>query len=138
VGRRIQRILLVEPDDVLAEVTAFRLELLGYSVEVIAGADEAIRLAAEMQPDLVITDLHLGDSNALAMIETLASQEATSAIPVMVLSVHADLDKVTAAHQSGAADFLVVPYQPDVLQEKVARLAARTRRDSEKAKTVVA
>jgi DNA-binding response OmpR family regulator len=48
------------------------------------------------------------------------------------------LDRVTAAHKAGAADFLLVPFHPEVLEAKVANLAARHRqtkdeRDMEKA-----
>jgi DNA-binding response OmpR family regulator len=124
-ARKIQRILLVEPDGVLAEVTAFRLELLGYAVEIVSNGDDARRYAAEQQPNLIITNLMLGESLATSLIETLGSQAETSDIPVMVMSIDADLDRVTQMHQAGAADFLVVPFQPEVLQEKVARLMSR-------------
>jgi DNA-binding response OmpR family regulator len=123
--RNIQRIVLVEPDGVLAEVTAFRLELLGYQVQTVTTPDDALRCCADDPPHLIITDLMLDGTPATGLIETLASQEATSGIPVMVLSLDADLDRVAAAHKAGASAFLVVPYQPDVLQEKVASLLDR-------------
>jgi DNA-binding response OmpR family regulator len=132
--RGIQRILLVEPEGVLAEVTAFRLELLGYQVETVSTEEEALRCAALTKPDLVITDMILGKAPATAMIEALMSQEATNTIPVMVLSTDADLDRVTMAHKAGASDFLVVPYHPEVLQEKVANLMSRPRSVDEKDK----
>jgi CheY-like chemotaxis protein len=126
-GRIVKSILLVEPEGVLAEITAFRLELLGYKVEVVASADEALKCVSKMMPDLIITDLVLNGANALGLLETLSSREDTKDIPTMVLSLDADLDRVTTVHQSGASDFLVVPFQPEVLQEKVARLLARPR-----------
>ena len=133
--RPVQRILLVEPEGVLAEVTAFRLELLGYGVEIVTNAEEALKCAARVRPNLIITDLILGNANAIGLIESLASQQETNTIPVMVLSVDADLDRVTAAYKAGATDFLVVPYQPDVLQEKVVKLLLRPQRaPDEKAK----
>ena len=126
--RPVQRILLVEPEGVLAEVTAFRLELLGYGVEIVASADEAVKCATSTRPNLIITDLNLGNANAISLLESLASQQGTNTIPVMVLSIDADLDRVTAAYKSGASDFLVVPYQPEVLQEKVVKLLSRSQR----------
>ena len=130
-GHNVKRILLVEPEGVLAEVTAFRLELLGYSVETVSTPAEALKKIQTLDPDVIITDLVLNDTNATGFIETLSSSEETSDIPVMVLSIDADLDRVTAAHKAGAADFLLVPFHPEVLESKVAKLAGRPRRTKE-------
>ena len=130
-AHNVKRILLVEPEGVLAEVTAFRLELLGYSLELANTPAEALKKIQMHDPDVIITDLVLNDTDATGFIETLSSSEETSDIPIMVLSIDADLDRVTAAHKAGAADFLLVPFQPEVLEAKVAKLAARPRRSRE-------
>ncbi|MGE0761375.1 MAG: PleD family two-component system response regulator [Pirellulaceae bacterium] len=133
--RNVRRILLVEADGVLAEVTAFRLELLGYQVEVTTTQEQALHAARNLTPDLIIADMMLEEDSALPLLESLASQPETNGIPVMVLSLDADLDRVTEAHKAGAADFLVVPYQPDVLQRKVAALLSRGRAPGEREKS---
>ncbi len=122
----VKRILLVEPETVLAEITAFRLELLGYSVEMVASAEDALQKITDPPPDLVITDLVLPGLQGLALIERLSSDELTSDVPVMVLSIDADLDQVQTAYSAGAVDFLVVPFHPEVLEEKVAGHLAKT------------
>jgi DNA-binding NtrC family response regulator len=138
-ARYIPRIMLVEPDGVLAEVTAFRLELLGYHVETVTSVEEAQRAVAAKVPDLIITDLNLNGVSATGLIESLTSDETTNGIPVMVMSIDGDLDRVTAVHKVGAIDFLVVPYQPEVLQEKVSRLLSQfSRRESDREKSKVA
>ena len=130
-ARLVKTILLVEPEGILAEITAFRLELLGYKVEVVTSADEAMKCVTTLKPDLIVTDLVLNGTNALGLIESLTSREDTKDIPIMVLSLDADLDRVTTVHKIGASDFLVVPFQPEVLQEKVAKLLARPRGKAE-------
>ena len=117
----IQRILLVEPEAVLAEVTAFRLELLGYELQTVESAEQALEVIRETPPDLVITNLELPEMTGMTLIETVSSDETTSSIPLMVLSLDADLDRVQSVYTAGACDFLVVPFQPEVLAEKVAR-----------------
>ena len=52
-------ILLVEPEPVVAEIAAFRLELLGYHVETVESAEQALTKVANQIPDLLITDLVL-------------------------------------------------------------------------------
>jgi DNA-binding response OmpR family regulator len=114
-------ILLVEPEPVLAEITAFRLELLGYQVHSVTDANDALSYAKESSPDLIITDLQLEAGDAVSMIEQLGRGDETSRIPIMVLSVDADLERVHKVYAAGAKDYLVVPYHPGVLEEKVAR-----------------
>lgn len=136
----VTRILLVEPEAVLAEVTAFRLELLGYIVRSVNSAEKALEQLEEDIPDLMITNLELPEIDGIALIERVSSVEKTSSLPIMVLSLDADLDHVQAVHQAGGCDFLVVPFQPEVLAEKVARQLERARNNkaSDKTKTAAA
>jgi DNA-binding response OmpR family regulator len=124
----LKRILLVEPEAVLAEVTAFRLELLGYFVDRVGSAEDAFQSISNNKPDLVITDLALPGMDGVALIERISSDQETSDLPIMVLSFDADLDKVQAVHFAGARDYLVVPFQPETLEEKVERLLAESER----------
>lgn len=119
-----RQILLVEPEPVLAEVAAFRLELLGYRVTCVASGEEALGAIAQEMPDLLITDLVLPGLDGMGLIERLTTDEATSGLPIMVLSVDADLARVQAVYNVGARDFLVVPFHLEIFEEKVARLLA--------------
>jgi CheY-like chemotaxis protein len=124
---RQKKILLVEPEPVLAEVTAFRLELLGYHVTTVPSAEEALLQLDASEPDLVITDLVLPGLEGTGLIERLSSDQKTSLIPIVVLSMEADLAQVQSVYDLGARDFIVVPYHPEVLEEKVAKhLAAKS------------
>ena len=121
----MKRILLVEPEPVLAEVTAFRLELHGYAVETVDSAEAALRMTTETQFDMILMDLVLPGMDGPGLLERLSSDEATSNIPVMVLSIDADLDQVQKVVAMGAIDFLVVPFDPEALEEKVTRHLTR-------------
>jgi CheY-like chemotaxis protein len=127
-SREQKRILLVEPEPVLAEVTGFRLELLGYHVTLARSAEDALTRMSDVQPDVIITDLTLPGLDGMGLIERLASDEKASGIPIIVLSIDADLDFVQTAYNLGASDYVVVPYHPEVLEEKVARHVAGPRR----------
>ncbi len=132
-NQTMKRILLVEPEPILAEVTAFRLALHGYSVETVDNAESALRTVAEHTFDMILMDLELPGIGGSGLLEELSSDASTSEIPVMVLSVHADLDQVQRVVAMGAVDFLVVPFDPETLEEKVARhTAANPARDAAK------
>lgn len=119
-----REVLLVIPEQVVAEVTAFRLELLGYRVTCVDSAEAAFAKIADSIPDLVITDLVLPGLDGLGFIERLTTDEVTSELRILVLSIDADLSKVQAAYGVGARDFIVVPFHPEVLEEKVSKLLA--------------
>jgi CheY-like chemotaxis protein len=120
----VREVLLVEPEPVVAEVTAFRLELLGYRVICVDSAEAALTKIGESAPDLVITDLVLPAMDGMAFIERLMTDKETSGLRIMVLSIDADLSKVQAAYNAGARDFIVVPFHPEVLEDKVSKLLA--------------
>ncbi len=119
-----REVLLVIPEQVVAEVTAFRLELLGYRVICVGSAEAAFAQITESMPDLVITDLVLPALDGFGFIERLTTDEITSDLRILVLSIDADLSKVQAAYNVGARDFIVVPFHPEVLEDKVSTLLA--------------
>lgn len=119
------RILLIEPEEVLAEITSFRLELLGYEVETVGDPEGALRAVDRKRPDIFIIDLNLPGSVGMKFLEQLTCTPATNGIPILALSFEADIESVQNAHANGAADFLVAPYFPATLEEKVARLVKR-------------
>jgi len=134
----MKRILLIEPETVLAEVTAFRLELHGYSVETVDSAEAALRITTEERFDMILMDLVLPGMDGPGLLEKLSSDETTSDIPVIVLSIDADLDQVQKVVELGAVDFLVVPFDPEALEEKVTKQVCRVVEKGKKKQEAVA
>lgn len=60
----------------------------------------------------------------MGFIERLTTDEETSDLRILVLSIDADLSRVQAAYNVGARDFIVVPFHPEVLEDKVSKLLA--------------
>ena len=120
------KILLVESDPLLGEVTAFRLELLGYQVRRADSSSAALAQVEQDRPDLIIVDLQLADASGFDITEHLRNDERTSKVPIMALSSSADLDDVQRAFQCGAQEYLVVPFNPAVLEQKVTKVLAAT------------
>ena len=120
------RLLLIGDDPTLSEITAFRLELLGYQVTVVASGNEAIQQLQHGGADAVIVDNSINDANQLEITSRIANAEETSRIPVMALSATSDLDEVERAFRAGASDYLVTPYDPAVLVQKLKRMLERS------------
>ncbi|MCH8042992.1 MAG: response regulator [Planctomycetes bacterium] len=116
------QLMLVEDDPTLADITAFRLELLGYGVRQVHSAAEAQTLLQEETPDLIILDLALGDMDGFELTNQIRNDPQTTEIPILAFSSSADLEDVKRAHAAGVSDFLVTPYDPLVLQHKLEQL----------------
>lgn len=124
------QILLIEEEPTLLEITAFRLELLGYEVVQHATAASAMEWLQDNMPKLVAVG-HLADTEPIDFLNRLSNDERTSELPVIYLSASADLEDVQLAFNAGADEYLVTPYNPLMLERKVGGLiAAASKRDT--------
>jgi DNA-binding response OmpR family regulator len=123
---RAPQILFVEEDPILMEITAFRLELLGYQVVTQQSAEHALEWLGKQLPTLIIVDQMLAGMDGIEFINRLSNDTRTSEIPIMLLSTKGDLEDVQKAYNAGADEYLVIPYDPIVLEAKVERLAMAT------------
>jgi len=115
-------ILLVEDEPTLRDITAFRLELLGYEVVQVDSAQAARAQMDQDLPGLIILDIALDGGEGLELLDALSNDPRTSHVPVLVFSSVADLDDVQRSYAAGADDFLVTPYDPAVLEGKIESL----------------
>ena len=113
---------MVAADEILADITSFRLELLGYQLRIAATGEIAMKLVKDHVPDLFLIHLDLPGISGIALIEQLATENETARIPILAISTNADLESVQRTIAAGASDYLVVPYDPVILDDKVAML----------------
>ena len=117
-------LLLVEEDPTLADISSFRLELLGYRVTVLHSAEEALSWLANQLPDLMIIGHFLPGMDGVDLLNRLSNDVRTADIPTMLLSPNSELDDVQKAFNAGADEYLVIPFDPQTLEQKVHRLSA--------------
>lgn len=121
-----QEILLVADDSLLAEITRFRLELLGSSVASVPSAEEALDWLADRLPMLIVVDQVLPGMDGTKLVKRLKGAARTASVPVLLLSNRANLNDVQHAFDAGVDDYLVTPFDPLVLERKVEGLCAVT------------
>ena len=112
------RILLIEEEQTLLDITAFRLELLGYQIEKCSTADKATRSLGEQLPDLIAVGV-VAEMDSIDFLNHLSNDPRTSELPVIYLSANTNLEEVQRAYNAGADEFLITPYDPLVLEKKV-------------------
>jgi len=81
-----------------------------------------LRRAAELQPDLLLLDMQLPDTNGLAVLQALKAEPATAALRVVALSASAMADEVAAVMDAGALDYWTKPLELSPFLEKMQRL----------------
>lgn len=119
-------ILLMEEEPTLLDITAFRLELLGYRVTSMETAEAATLWLRDNLPDLIAVG-HLSDMESVEFLNLLSNDPRTSELPKVYISASSDLDEVQRAYNAGADEFLVTPYDPLVLEKKVEELLTAAR-----------
>jgi DNA-binding response OmpR family regulator len=117
-----RRILVVDDDKKIVELVSLYLRRDGYGVLAAYDGREALNLARQKQPDLIVLDLLLPELDGREVCRTL---RAESRVPIIMLTARStDDDKLTGL-DLGADDYITKPFNP---RELVARIRAVLRR----------
>ncbi len=117
-----ERILLVEDDPSIRELTARGLQAAGFEVRVAASGDEGLGCFREDRPDLVVLDVMLPGVDGLEVCRRI---RVDSAVPVVMLTARSDTIDVVVGLEAGADDYLTKPFE---MPELIARVRAALRR----------
>lgn len=116
------RILLVEDDPSIRELTERGLRAAGFDVTIAASGDEGLQRYRAERPDLVLLDVMLPGLDGLEVCREI---RADSAVPVVMLTARSDTIDVVVGLEAGADDYLTKPFE---MPELVARIRAALRR----------
>ncbi|MEY4952352.1 MAG: phosphate regulon transcriptional regulatory protein PhoB [Pseudomonadota bacterium] len=121
------RLLLVEDDPALAELLEFRFKQEGYQVQVTPDGDEALLLAAEEAPDLVVLDWMIEGTSGIEVCRRLRKSKATAHVPILMLTARGAEDDKIRGLETGADDYLTKPFSPRELLARVGAILRRIR-----------
>jgi DNA-binding response OmpR family regulator len=117
-----EKILVVDDEISLQETVAYNLKKQGYDVQTTGDGTEALDLAREMQPDLIILDVMLPGLDGFEICRILRKEMTT---PVLMLTARDDeIDRVVGL-EVGADDYMAKPFS---MRELIARVKAMLRR----------
>ncbi|MDA0733881.1 MAG: response regulator transcription factor [Chloroflexi bacterium] len=118
------RVLVVDDERVVTEVVERYLQREGYEVSLASDGAEALKLAQEWAPDLVVLDLMLPVIDGLEVCRRLRQD---SQIPIIMLTARGEETDRVVGLELGADDYIVKPFSP---RELVARVKSVLRRTS--------
>jgi two-component system KDP operon response regulator KdpE len=116
------RVLVIDDEPQILRALRINLSVRGYEVHTAATGVEALTVAAEHKPDVVVLDLGLPDMSGIEVLEGLRGWLTA---PVIVLSARTDSSDKVEALDAGADDYVTKPFGMD---EFLARLRAAVRR----------
>jgi DNA-binding response OmpR family regulator len=112
-------VLVADDDHDILMLVTFRLERAGYEVIQAHDGEEAVRLAFERGPDLAVLDAMMPKLDGYAVTRQLRGHEATSRLPVILLTARVQEADVARGFEAGADDYVKKPFSPQELEERV-------------------
>ena len=117
--KRRKRILLVDDEKDFLEATKAHLESVGYDVFTAGTGEEALDLAWEKHPDLLLLDIILPGMKGVEVCTQLKSDVATADIPIIFVTAITSGDHIEVLLKMGADDYIVKPFSTDDLEDKI-------------------
>ena len=130
---RKQRILIVDDTKDILAVVSRRLQSWGYEPLTAESGEEGLQIAEETVPDLILLDIMMPKMKGRDVCARLKANPKTQRIPVIFLTALGLADHIKAGMDLGAEDYIVKPFEPAELKERIAVVLARHERDEKHA-----
>jgi DNA-binding response OmpR family regulator len=118
-------VLIVEDDPVILRLLEVNFELEGFTVLLAHDGAEGIEVAQAKRPDVIVSDIMMPRTSGLELVAAIRGDDATRAIPVVLLSAKAQTGDLKAGIDAGADDYVTKPFEPLDLVDRVNALLSR-------------
>jgi len=120
-------VLIVEDEPAQLEVLSYNISSEGFRVVTAKDGDEALLVAQEQQPDVIILDWMLPNVSGIEVCRQLKSRAGTKSTPILMLTARGDETDRVRGLEIGADDYVVKPYSVNELVARVRGLLRRSR-----------
>ncbi len=121
-----RKILIVDDEPHIGLLLNSRLRANGYNVLIAYDAIQGFRLAVTEVPDLILLDIRMPAGGGAGVFENLQNNLKTALIPVIFMTAHPNADIEKACLDSGAADFIPKPFDPEEVLQKIKKALGET------------
>ena len=119
------KILIAEDERDIRELITFTLRFAGHDVTATANGEEAVNEARENPPDLILMDVRMPRLTGYQACEIIKTSQDLKHIPVVFLSAKGQDAEIRTGLDAGADDYILKPFSPDQLANKVAEILNR-------------
>ncbi len=120
-------LLVVEDEEALVALLGYNLERAGYRVTAVGDGEEAILVAGEERPDLILLDWMLPRVSGIEVCRQLRRKPETKAIPIIMLTARGEEADRVRGLESGADDYVTKPFSVTELMARVRAVLRRSR-----------
>jgi type IV pilus assembly protein PilB len=126
--RRNFKALVVDDNSDIRNIVRAVLQSANLGLQVVTAQDgiEAVELASQERPDIVILDISMPDMDGFEVCRRLRADVRTAFVPVLMLTANAGEQHMTAGFGAGADDYVVKPFRRDELVARVRRMLERS------------
>ncbi|MEY4669518.1 MAG: hypothetical protein RL518_2217 [Pseudomonadota bacterium] len=118
-------ILVVDDEEDIRELVTYNLSRAGYNVMTAGTGEEALQIAQEINPILLVLDIMLPGMDGLEVCRRLKGSPRLSKIPIVMISALGEEKDVVAGLELGADDYVAKPFSPGVLLARVKSVIRR-------------
>lgn len=115
-------ILVAEDERDIRELINFTLTFAGHQVTQAANGQEAVTLAQEVRPDLIMMDVRMPRLTGYEACRQMKQIDTIKDIPVVFLTAKGQDEEVSAGLEAGAIAYILKPFAPDALTKRVNEL----------------
>ena len=115
----MRKILIAEDERDILELIIFTLQFGGYDVVPTSNGVDALDMIHKEQPDLILLDVRMPRMSGYEVCKQIKSGDDTRNIPVVFLSAKGQEAEVTTGYEMGAVDYILKPFAPDQLLERL-------------------
>lgn len=119
------RILIAEDEPDIRELVAFTLRFAGHEVTTTANGEEALQQASQLMPDIIIMDVRMPKMTGYDACRAMKADSTLKDIPVVFLSAKGQDAEIQTGLDAGAEEYLLKPFAPDQLAERVKTILAK-------------
>ena len=112
-------ILIVEDEPPLIEVLRYNLESEGFTTLIATDGEEALLLATEQSPNLIILDWMLPEMSGVDVCRRLRGHKETKSVPIIMLTARGEERDKIYGLDAGADDYVVKPFSPSELIARI-------------------
>jgi two-component system chemotaxis response regulator CheY len=121
------RFLVVDDSVTMRRIVINSLKNLGYTdyVEAADGRDALGKLAANTNINFIITDWNMPSFSGLELTKAIRSDATLSGLPILMVTTRGVKEDIIEALQARVSDYIVKPFTPQILKEKIETLLAK-------------
>ena len=118
-----QSIITVDDSSTMRRIIKNTLQKLGFETILEAGNGvEALEVMSKNKVDMIVTDWNMPEMDGLTFVKAVRAKDEYKDLPILMITTEAPKEDILTALRSGVNNYVVKPFTPETLQEKVFKL----------------